>query len=74
MARVHGWSKKSNLLLNPGKTKMIFSTIQMSTTHNLSSSDLAKLNINDQNTERKQSWKVLGVDLMNISGIHILKR
>ena len=55
MARVHGWSKNSNLLLNPGKTKMIFSTIQMSTTHNLSSSDLAKLNINDQNTERKRS-------------------
>ncbi|CAB3994574.1 Hypothetical predicted protein [Paramuricea clavata] len=64
LARADGWSTNSNLLLNPGKTKMmIFSTTQMYTTHNLSSLDLVKININDQYTERKSSWNVLGVEL-----------
>jgi hypothetical protein len=35
----------------------------MSTTHNLSSLDLVKININDQYIERKSSWNVLGVEL-----------
>ena len=54
LTRAYGWSTSSNLLLNPDKTKMmIFSTTQMSTTHNLSSLDLVKLSINGRNIERK---------------------
>ena len=63
LTRAYGWSTSSNLVLNPDKTKMmIFSTTQMSKTHNLSSLDLVKLSINGRNIERKRSWKVLGVE------------
>jgi hypothetical protein len=64
LIRDDGWSTNSNLLLNPGKTKMmIFSTTQMSTIHNLFSLDLVKMNIYDQYIERKSSWDVLGVEV-----------
>ncbi|CAB4012732.1 Hypothetical predicted protein [Paramuricea clavata] len=60
--RANSWSKNSNLLMNPTKTKtMVFSTSQMSTTHNLASLDLVSMHINHQNIERTKSWKVLEV-------------
>ena len=58
----NNWSKNSNLLINPTKTKiMLFSTSQMSVTHHLAAQDLFLMRINHKNLEETKSWKVLGI-------------
>ena len=62
--RANSWSKNSNLLMNPTKTKtkiMLFSTSQMSVTHNLAAENLFSMQINHQNLEQTKSWKVLEI-------------
>ena len=40
---------------------MLFSTSQMSVTHNLAAEDLFSVQINHQSLERTKSWKVFGI-------------
>ena len=63
LEQVSEWSKDSNLLLNPSKTKLVlFSTTQMATTHHLDALNLVEIKINGEFIERKKSWKVRAIE------------
>ena len=59
---VEVWSKDTNLVFNPNKTKvMVTSSWQMAQYHQLDSSNKANIKCNNKNIERVKEYKLLGV-------------
>ena len=58
------WSKDTNLIFNPSKTKvMVISSRQMAQYHQLDSSNKVNIKCDNENIERVKEYKLLGIIL-----------
>ena len=61
---VEVWSKGTNVVFNPNKTKvMVISSRQMPQYHQPDSSNRVNIKCNNKNTERVKEYKLLGIIL-----------
>ena len=61
---VEVWSKDTNLIFNPSKTKvMVISSRQMAQYHQLDSSTKVNIKCDNENIERFMKYKLLGIIL-----------
>ena len=65
------WSKDTNFIFNPNKTKVIaISSRQMAQYHQLDSSNKVNIKFNNKNIERVKEEKQLGITLDELSELH----
>ena len=68
---VEVWSKYTNLIFNPSKTKvMVISSRQMVQYHQLDSSNKVNIKCDNENIERVKEYKLLGIILDEHFEIH----